>query len=99
MKESTNSSTRNSYRSKPLEDHMGDVEKGVTYLRYDHMANAVAVGLHTENTFIISSCDVELDERAAAVGVIGVGRFDGQHGVSHRNVLRQRLSAVLHTET
>lgn len=57
------------------------------YLSYDQLANTFAVGFHSKNVIVVASGDVELDEGAAAVCVIGVCCFDGQHCVSQRSVL------------
>ena len=71
----------------------------ISYLSYDQMANAFAVGYHIKNVIIVTSSDVELDKGAAAVWVIGVCCADVQHCVSNRSVLCQTVSAILHTDT
>lgn len=57
------------------------------YLSYDQLADAIAVSFHSENAILIASRDVELNEGAAAVCIIGVCCSDGQHPVSQRSVL------------
>lgn len=59
----------------------------IPYLSYDQVADAVAISLHSKNTVIIASRDVELDPGAAAVRVISVCCSDGQHCVFNRSVL------------
>lgn len=71
----------------------------ISYLSYDQMANAFAVGFHNKNVIIVTSSDVELDKGAAAIWVISVCCADGQHCVSNRSVLCQSVTAILHTET
>lgn len=70
-----------------------------THLRYDHVSDAFAVGLHGEKIVVVSGRDVELDEGASALGVILVRGLDGQHSVSHGCVLSQGEAAILHTHT
>ncbi|TNN75675.1 hypothetical protein EYF80_014038 [Liparis tanakae] len=72
----------------------------IRYLNYDQMADAVAVAFHSKKSLVVSGRDVEVDQGAAAVGLIGVRGSDAQHRVSHGSVLCQRGTAVLQdTET
>ncbi len=65
---------------------VGDVEK-IPYLNYDQVADALAVSFHSKSFVLVASRDVELDAGAAAAWVIVVCCADGQHRVSHINVL------------
>lgn len=60
----------------------------ILYLRYNQLANAFAVGLHSKYALVVACRDVEFDAGAAALCVISVCCPDGQHCVSQRSVLR-----------
>lgn len=71
----------------------------ILHLSNDQVTNTIAVSLHSKHFASVASRDVEIDEGAAAVRVISIWRFDGQHCVSHRSVLCQSVAAILYTQT